>query len=136
MVLLVLWGVDAVSLGAQNAEFSMFVASTLAPSGTIERSGGTPEHRRETLRSRLGFLSISGGFRDRISKVLGCSWNTKCVFCYACLKVTLCNDFGVCFWMSGAPESSIWREMCCQKKSEFHTCWDSVTFSIVFHVSS
>ena len=78
--------------------------------------GGLRTTGRKTLGSMLGCLSILKGCQDRISRVFGNLWETKCVFCYACSQVTFFNDFGACFWMSGAPESIIWCENCCKKQ--------------------
>ena len=45
----VIWGADVVRFSAQNVSFGIFVASTLTPWETIERSGGTSEHKKGDL---------------------------------------------------------------------------------------
>ena len=57
-------------------------------------------------------------------------------FCYAYVPVTFLNGFGVCFWMSGTPESSIWLWECCKNQlfANASTLLISVPFSFVFYV--
>ena len=42
--------------------------------------------QEETLGSRLGFLSISDGFRDHILRMFGELCSKPCVFRHACLQ--------------------------------------------------
>ena len=45
----VILGVDVVSFGARNVSFGMPVASAVGPSGAIERSRGTWDHKKGDL---------------------------------------------------------------------------------------
>ena len=78
--------------------------------------GGLRNTRRDTLGSRPGFLLILGGFPDRMVRVVLPPLSRQIVFCYACSQVTVLNDFGVCFCVSGGPESSIWCEKGCKQQ--------------------
>ena len=57
------WGADVVKFDAQNVLFSMLVASNLAPGDHRAMLGDLGAHGRRPWGSRLGFLSILGGFR-------------------------------------------------------------------------
>ena len=80
-------GVDSVKVGAQNVSFGMLVAPNLAPWGTSSDAGGLGSTRKETLGSRLGFLSILEGFRGRHLDVFGQLWHNNSVF-LACVFVS------------------------------------------------
>ena len=54
------------SVGAQNGSFGMPVASTFARWGPSSDPAALGSKRKETLGSRLGFLLIMDGFRDRV----------------------------------------------------------------------
>ena len=100
----VIWGADAVSFGAQNVSFGMLFASG--------RYRGTSEHKNGDLGVQTCISVDLKLFWDRILRIVDRLWNSNCVLCFACLQVTFSNDFGVCFWMSVAPESSNWFEKC------------------------
>ena len=80
-----------------NVSFGMFVASTLASWGTLGRSwdtGPVGSRRKDTLRSRLWFLTILCRFRDPILKDVWAPLDQRCIC--SCL-------FPVCFrwWFLG-----------------------------------
>ena len=63
---------------------------------------------KDALRSRLGFLSIFGGFRGPILKVFWVPWTKKGVFVHACFPIVFSVDFWAWIWMSGIAKPSIW----------------------------
>ena len=76
-----LLGADVISSGGQNVSCGMLVASVWHLGGPSTDPVGLRSTRRETLGSRLGFLSILGGSKDRILRVFSHLWNNKCVSC-------------------------------------------------------
>ena len=82
-------GADSGKFGTRNVSLGMLVAPIFAPWGPSSDAGGFESTRKETLGSRLGFLSILEGFRGRLLEVFGQLWNNNCVFWHACLQVTV-----------------------------------------------
>ena len=102
----VIWGRVSVSV-PETCHLACLLRPFWHLGGPSSDPGGLRTTRGETLGSRPISVDL-GGFRDHILRVLGSFWHNKCIFCYACLQIMFFNDFGVCFWMSEAPESRFW----------------------------
>ena len=113
---MVIWCTDVFSFVAQTCHLASLLRPLWHLGGPSNDPGGLRSTRKETLGSRLRavfqfWVDFGTAFRE-FSVISG---TTNVAFCYACLQLTFCDDFGVCFWMSGASESSIWCEMCRKK---------------------
>ena len=60
---------------------------------------------KDTLRSRLWFPLIFGGFRDSILRVFWVPWTSLCIIGYACFQTSFSNCFGS---ESGCPWLENW----------------------------
>ena len=67
---------DPVTFGTQNLSFGRPGAPLWHPGGPGADPGAPGSRRKDTLGSRLGFLSILGGFRDRFWE----PWTNMSVF--------------------------------------------------------
>ena len=64
------------------------------PGGPWDDPGTVGSTRKDTWRSRLGFLLIFDGLRDRILRAFWVLWTKRSVFVYACLQVSFSVGFG------------------------------------------
>ena len=81
--------------------------------------------RKDTLKSRLGFLLSFDGFRDPVLKAFWVPWTNKCVFCYAC------NASWVRIWMSRIGKLSILQGSIA--KIKFRRRWNFIIPECIFH---
>ena len=65
------WGLDVISFGAQTCHLACLSRPLQHLGGSSSDPGALGSTRRETLGSMLRFLLFSGGFRDRILRVVG-----------------------------------------------------------------
>jgi hypothetical protein len=68
---------DPVTFGTQNLSFGRPGAPLWQPGGPGPDPGAPGSRRKETLESRLGFLSILGGFRDLFLRAFWEPWSTR-----------------------------------------------------------
>jgi hypothetical protein len=71
---------DPVTFGTQNLSFGRPGAPLWHPGGPGADPGAPGSRRKDTLGSRLGFLSILGGFRDPFLRAFWETWTKLSVF--------------------------------------------------------
>ena len=70
-------------------------ASTLASRGTLGRSKETAEHKKDSSRSMLGFLSISVGFGNSFFESFLVPLSKKGGFVHDCFRISFYDVFRV-----------------------------------------